>query len=370
VIDASSSASWLQIYQWRSTPDNGLPEIQVAPYPRNRDTAAWEKKVSPGLGDYAERPAEAARSLEPLLEYALERIGDDEATLSQTSVYLRATAGLRLLSPEKQEQILESVRSHFAELPFGSFSARVISGVEEGVFGWIAVNFILGHLSHGGPFPTVGALDLGGASTQITFLPLDHPRSHGQQLRLGENTYHLYTHSYLGLGQDQARERVASPACFLVGYPIPGGGIGTGDFRACRGAIREVLADSCSEGPCSLFGVYQPPVYGEFLAFSVYAYAADFFGLAERLSPSTLEATGSRFCQTDWRELVASDSSAADNPFLPNYCFTAAYVVTLLTDGYGFPPDTDRIRAPLRVQGAQVGWTLGALLYELAGSLD
>jgi hypothetical protein len=46
VIDASSSASWLQIYQWRSTPDNGLPEIQVAPYPRNRDTAAWEKKVS------------------------------------------------------------------------------------------------------------------------------------------------------------------------------------------------------------------------------------------------------------------------------------------------------------------------------------
>jgi hypothetical protein len=102
----------------------------------------------------------------------------------------------------------------------------------------------------------------------------------------------------------------------------------------------------------------------------VYAYTADFFGLAERLSPSALEAAGSRFCETDWQELVANDPSATDNPFLPNYCFTAAYVVTLLTDGYGFPPDTDRIRAPLRVQGAQVGWALGALLYELAGSSD
>ena len=56
--------------------------------------------------------------------------------------------------------------------------ARVLSGEEEGAFGWLAANFILGTIpaphtaakAGGWPQP-VGALDMGGASTQITFHP-------------------------------------------------------------------------------------------------------------------------------------------------------------------------------------------------------
>ena len=64
------------------------------------------------------------------------------------------------------------------------------------------------------------------------------------------------------------------------------------------------------------------------------------------------------------------DPSIGDNAYVPEYCFSAAYVVTLLTEGLGFPADTDRVTAPLRVQGTPIGWTLGALLYELAGTAD
>lgn len=372
LIDASSSASALQIFEWQPAVAGRLPRVEAAP--RARTDAAeesWERRVKPGLGGYRGRPGKAAASLAPLIEYALDKIGSDPATLARTSLFLRGTAGMRLLGQADQEEILGSVVDYLETTPFGSISARVITGAEEGVYGWITVNYVLGHLEHGGPFPTVGALDLGGASTQVTFQPLDLPRKHHQPITLGRNTYHLYTKSYLGLGQDRARETVASPACFLVGYPTSEGP-GTGDFDACRSAIRTVQAESCPEDeqPCSLFGSYQPPLYGDFLALSVYAYAADFFGLGERMRPENLEAAGRAFCAKDWQRWVVHEPAIAANPYLPTYCYAAAHIVTLLTDGFGFPADTDHISAPLRVQGTSLGWTLGALVYELAGGAD
>jgi apyrase len=370
VIDASSSATGLQIFKWRARPGGRLPQIEAAPYPRRPEYDAWEIKVRPGLSAYADNPEQAAQSLEPLMDFALEKLGTDGRVLSDSSVLLRATAGMRLLPNQQQEAILFQLRSYLDSLPFGESSARVISGEEEGVYGWIAVNYTLGHLEHGGPFPTVGALDLGGASTQITFLPLDYPRSLGRTVRIGENTYRLYTHSYLGLGQDQARESVDSTACFIRGYPMPSGGVGTGDFARCQEAILETFSAPCDDGPCSLFGAYQPPLYGEFLAFSVYAFAADFFDLGERLVPQDIAEEGAAFCSQDWNAMIAADPDLESNPYVPNYCYAAAHIATLLSDGFGFPSETDKITAPLRVQGSSVGWTLGALVYDLAGNVD
>jgi adenosinetriphosphatase len=187
-------------------------------------------------------------------------------------------------------------------------------------------------------------------------------------------TYQVYTHSYLGLGQDEARETVATAACFIEGYPIPSGyavpagTLGTGDWAACREAIVAAVEKPCAEEPCSLFGVYQPPLYGDFLAFSVYAYASDFFGLRGSLSPARIEAAGTEHCAQSWLQLVADDPSVEENPFLPTYCFASAYIATLLSDVFDFADDTERVSAPLRVQGIDVGWALGALLNEIAGS--
>lgn len=52
---------------------------------------------------------------------------------------------------------------------------------------------------------TVGALDFGGASTQITFLTHDRveDKEKGNTLRLYGQDYTLYTHSFLCYGRDQ-----------------------------------------------------------------------------------------------------------------------------------------------------------------------
>ena len=348
------------------SPDGERREITPPKLPaRLRDEWTYLRHVV--RGECAVDPL-SSLELNLVVVEILTKLGDDPDVLANTLVLVRATAGMRLLALAEQSEILAEIDRLLATMDFGTTSARVISGDEEGLFGWLTANYVLGHLEHGGRFPTVGALDLGGASTQITFQPLDYPQHQSHTIALGSNTYRLYSKSYLGLGQDEARERVANPACFLIGYPTTWGP-GTGDFDACRDAIRVAFKEPCSEDqePCSAFGAYQPPLYGDFLALSAYAYVSDFFELSERLRPQDLEQAGRTFCARDWQQWIAEDPAVADNPFLPTYCYSAAHIVTLLTEGFGFPPETDRITAPIRVQGATVGWTLGALLYELAG---
>lgn len=54
---------------------------------------------------------------------------------------------------------------------------------------------------------TVGALDMGGASTQITFYSPDHahiPSAYRKDMELYGNNYTVYTHSYLCYGINEA----------------------------------------------------------------------------------------------------------------------------------------------------------------------
>ena len=74
--------------------------------------------------------------------------------------------------------------------------ARVISGKDEGVYGWIALNYLTGHLtSNAGrsgeaseALGTVGAVDLGGSSLEVTFVP-DQP---SDAATLGETQHNFH----------------------------------------------------------------------------------------------------------------------------------------------------------------------------------
>lgn len=144
----------------------------------------------------------------------------------------------------------------------------------EGVYGWIAVNYILGRFDHTfetGPLrsTTVGALDMGGASTQITYeVPKSEavPSALSMDINLGchghagspSHTYHLYVNTWLGYGANEARKRyvehvLASNAGLksLVDPCLPKGMVetqknsagmlvqftGSGNFTTCRQAL-------------------------------------------------------------------------------------------------------------------------------------
>ena len=90
---------------------------------------------------------------------------------------------------------------------------QVISGEVEALYSWVAVNFLRG-LSHGKGLG-VGALDLGGASTQVAFAVTACDPAHFADgagcpapqtgllgLELGGIYYHLFLESYLHFGSE------------------------------------------------------------------------------------------------------------------------------------------------------------------------
>ena len=149
IIDAGSTGSRIYIFCWKRAGANGIPWVKAAP--ELGGEPHWNRDIEPGLSFYGEDPKgdpkKAGPSLEPLINYALAKIGKDPQTLGRTSLYLMATAGMRQLSesnPERSEQILQSVRRYLKSTPFNNVSIQVISGQQEGLFGWIAVNYLRG----------------------------------------------------------------------------------------------------------------------------------------------------------------------------------------------------------------------------------
>ena len=119
------------------------------------------------------------RSLADCLHNASMVVPQD--ALARTPIFLRATAGMRVLwldNPTIAEAILNSTLDAFAKTPFDSAAStsRILTGEEEGAYGWVASNYLDGNLEATAPqglslkenaTAYIGALDMGGASTQV-----------------------------------------------------------------------------------------------------------------------------------------------------------------------------------------------------------
>jgi hypothetical protein len=180
-------------------------------------------KQTPGLSAFAAAPQLAAAQLDALLAFAAARVPSAAASL--TPVVLLATAGLRLLPSATAEDILAACRPRLAasRFLFRPEWAHVLPGADEGAFAWVAANYAIGTLEGGDPFETVGVLELGGASAQVTFVPAAAvPKAYRKDVRLPAGggaggaegrvvRYSLYTHSFLGMGLDAARDARTPP---------------------------------------------------------------------------------------------------------------------------------------------------------------
>ncbi|KAF9171378.1 Golgi apyrase [Mortierella sp. AD011] len=267
VIDAGSSGSRIHIYSWinrqhlnNTAPAHEfvgvLPTIEPGVESGSPNSSDWTLKTEPGIADFKERPEDVGEHLEPLLDHAQRVIPESE--IPNTPIYLLATAGLRLVQDDIREQILANSCKYVKEnyqFMIGDCEKHIknITGEEEGIYGWVAINYLMGGFDNGGvkmidselpgseqhntddsePVPpldphdasknnaashrhTLGFLDMGGASTQIAFEPSpkaseDHANDltnvilntlDGQKLE-----YHVFVTTFLGYGSNQARRR-------------------------------------------------------------------------------------------------------------------------------------------------------------------
>lgn len=391
VLDAGSSHTSLYIYEWPAEKDNNTGRVQQM----------HSCKVDgPGISSYASDPRKAGESLRKCMGKAEELV--PEKRHHETPLYLGATAGMRLLNAENKsasDKVFQAVGEALQKSHFAYQGARILPGQEEGAFGWVTVNYLDERLKQG--LETTGALDLGGASTQISFVS-DHfdgseSPNNSVTFRLYGNDYNLYTHSFLCYGKDQALrmtlahqtqsgpEQIEDP-CFNPGYsvnknysdlydspcvsdrkpqaaPATFNHTGTGNFLKCQEAVKSIFNfSSCKYSHCSFNGVFQPLLQGPFGAFSAYYFVMKFLNLTDTSIPlEDVRQKIASHCATPWEQLTKT--SKVSVKYLAEYCFSGTYILTLLTEGYNFTSESySKIKFIKKIKGSDAGWTLGYML--------
>ena len=366
-------------------------------------------KLHPGLSSYADDPDGASVALTELVEFAKGRV--PKGMWVETEVRLMATAGMRLLDVPVQEKILQVTRRVLkaSGFMFRDEWASVISGSDEGVYAWVVANFALGSLG-GDPIKTTGIVELGGASAQVTFVPSEPvPSEFSRTVSFGNVSYSLYSHSFLHFGQNAAHEKLwgslvsrdrdsaveptregkhADP-CAPKGYnldtitqkhlsgflaeesKLASSFQAVGNYSECRSAALTILQegnDKCKYQHCSIGSTFTPKLQGKFLATENFFYTSKFFGLGEKSWLSNMISAGERFCGEDWSKLRVKDPSLEEEDLL-RYCFSSAYIVSLLHDTLGVPLDDERVGfANQAGDDIPLDWALGAFILQTEAS--
>lgn len=353
-------------------------------------------QVKPGLSSFVDNPKKGAESLQELLDRAKSVI--PAAEWSKAPLAMKATAGLRLLPEKKASELLREVEELFSKSPFltNKNSVSIMDGVDEGLFSWFTVNFLMDRLS-GNPAKTVAALDLGGGSTQITFVPteeetLKHTKpEYLHHITAFHHNLSVYTNSYLGLGLMAARKEILttgnkdsvnlrsecinpiiSDANFKyagVEYKISGpekpsfkiikataNVVGEKrpivNFTICSQLIKNYVAHKVDR-PAELNNK-------EINAFSYYFDRATEFGLIDPFKGGVV--TVGQFLE------AAQSSCMTPNTDQPFECLDLTFISVLLKDGFGLGSEK-KLNLFKKIDNHEISWALGAAFHILQNGL-
>ncbi|XP_008066805.1 ectonucleoside triphosphate diphosphohydrolase 6 isoform X1 [Carlito syrichta] len=367
MFDAGSTGTRVHIFQFTQPPGE-TPSL----------THETFKALKPGLSAYADDVEKSAQGIQELLDVAKQDIPSD--LWKATPLVLKATAGLRLLPGEKAQKLLQKVKEVFKASPFlvGDDCVSIMNGTDEGVSAWITVNFLTGSLKTPGR-SSVGMLDLGGGSTQITFLPQVEgtleasPPGYLTALRMFNRTYKLYSYSYLGLGLMSARlailggvegqpaqdgKELVSPCLSPsfkgewehaeVTYRIAGQKEVASLHEPCANRVAEVLRNKVHRA--------EEVLQVDFYAFSYYYDLAASIGLIDTEKGGSLvvgdfEMAAKYVCRT-------LETRPPRSPFA---CMDLTYVGMLLQE-LGFPRDKV-LQLTRKIDNVETSWALGAIFH-------
>ena len=355
-----------------------------------------------GVSTFGDKPERVGPDhLEPLLQHALNIVPTH--AVPDTPIFLLATAGVRLL-PERQRQALLARICSYARsntgflLPDCNLHIQVIPGETEGLYGWIAANYLLGGFdspeehAHGKGHHTYGFLDMGGASAQIAFAPnATEAERHANDLKLlrmrtldGASTeYRVFVTTWLGFGVNEARKRYVDALlessathdakelpdpCLPAGLRVTISGevikpgskesqgrqtylIGTGKFDECLRQTYPLLDKDapCENPPCLLHGVHVPAIdfdVNHFVGVSEYWHTThEVFEMAHKDKSydfNTYQKRVQEFCSQEWKAISEGVDGKkwgkkVDEKTAVEVCFKASWLINVLHDGIGIP---------------------------------
>lgn len=391
VIDAGSTGSRIHVFKLYH--DNKNSELKKFDIKLLKQELLV--KVKPGLSSYAKNPDEATESIKPLLNQALEVIPQKHQSL--THISLKATAGLRMISDEIANRILKNIGNLFKTYPFASNAndVGILDGKYEGIYSWLTLNYALKSFDEYKE-ASVCSLDLGGGSTQVTFIPNSKLNSQEKDyvvdFKLDESDYKIYAKSFLGFGLMSARMNIFKQDLHLKLLTKNSSDIfqnpnllssaclsSENDFKWVQQGVEYNVKGPANKKLYSFENCYKiaaKTIKGNIKApnelrdKSLYAFS---FYYDRLRSANLLEESGGvvklsdilskalSICNQSNSDKLGIDKTDKDYPFL---CMDLTFIYTILADGFGIP-NTKSINIFNKVNDMEINWALGAAFHML-----
>ncbi|XP_046642551.1 ectonucleoside triphosphate diphosphohydrolase 1-like isoform X4 [Daphnia pulicaria] len=417
VLDGGSSHTAVFVYQW--------------PGPKWKGTGVLQQigvcNIVGDIASFYNNVAGVDAFLTPCLSYASSKV--PSASQFNTPIYFGGTAGLRLLNisqPSATSVLLDSIRNRLSRsgFRFDWSYVEILSGMDEAQFSWVTVNTQLMNVGpehrmmylRDGSQETVGALDLGGASTQLALqVPSGHEVMSGLttksnemwreddvcNLQLYSQNYSVYSQSSLCYGVLEVIKRyesmlivesgtngsnVLESPCQPLGYStvVKADNIfnspcsqnrstsvqewtlnGTSNYHQCFELIERLFNSTYCQShflPATCFSNEGQPSLNnqDFLAFSSFTIITRELNVTNTSSLADFRSAVQSVCNMTLDEILDIPLTIPNSSFVPLICLETQYILSLLTSGYGFDDETwQGLHFVKQISGTEVGWSMG-----------
>lgn len=394
VIDAGSSGTRLYFYRLA---ENGTIDMLISNFEFRDDEDGIDNFL---CDDPSKNPQQNVLKvvINPLLTQLTIEANRQTPPVkkSEIEVNLLATAGMRsrqkdceALYPGKGAELVASlyktIRSGIGTQGFKKGEVRTSDGDrEEGPWTWLNLNYVLKTLDTA-PY---GDVEMGGSSAQIVF-PVDPAKNpvnaanHIVSVRYKGKDYTVFSKSYLGLGQDDARKFVrqstaAPEKCWANGFSASNDGgesdarykklskDGQFDYKICSDYYRQYLTTTIAEQGG---GPQADRSLGDFVGLDGIWYGYEYFLTPPNDPISQLSSAIPQLCANS-----SNFPTIATKRQIQNQCPNGTYVTTLMFDPAGLFNGSKRLVTVARSNDRRVTidgknliereltWTRGYLL--------
>ena len=353
IIDAGSTGSRLHLFQYDDVVDGAVPVV--------KDFFSVSNKQA--LSSFVKNPQAAGASLTALLDGAVSQLKAKQVDTHLVEINVLATAGMRLLPNDAQSEIYASVLATLQDpeknYGFKMGHVETISGEKEALYGWLDINYLAENFQN--HTPTIGSIDMGGASTQIAFATQDKKKPYEIiSFNLGGQPYNVFAKSFLGLGQDQAREAMTLDAlatfCYPAGYQIDSDRFGYFKFRYCSPLFSKLISKH------KVANQLVSTKNQKFVAYSGAYYTYNFFAADQTPEKADFKNKFKDVCKRTWDQLKL-DYPNVDPKYISSYCANAVYMTDLFYDTYQL--GKGQLSVSAKINGKSIDWTLGAMLFDV-----
>lgn len=362
VIDAGSSGTRIQLY---AETDAVVTEVPLENDESDLPLASFE----------GEAATAGEEGIAPLLS-EVEAFADDSGVAREDiTVNVLGTAGMRKVDTAVAQAIYADASETITVAGFTLGLTETITGDQEALFAWADTNDLNGSLGNPDVAP-VGIVEVGGASAQVAFAltkPDPAAEPHLDTVTVNEVTYDVFTNSYLGLGQNDARDAMLADGVVGVScYPnaattaqtlelteslMVDASTAQFNFTTCTQLYEEVITETAEAFPLSQLATLPGFDSTVFYGLSSIEFAAADFDVAPTEAQTSFESAVESACSgAGAAERVNARFGSDDQAFALHACANATYISTLLEN---LAISNEHLIVGADFNGASPNWTRG-----------